>query len=363
MAPQLFQPIALGPISLKHRVVLAPLTRMKSDANHVPLLPLVKDYYAQRAGVPGTLQISESAIIAPKAGGLPNLPGIWTQTQITAWKEVVQAVHAKGSFIFMQLAALGRGAIREDPSFEIVSASDIPSAQGAEKPRPLSVAEIAEYVNFYTQAAKNAMEAGFDGVEIHNANACLLDQFLQDVSNNRTDAYGGSPKNRARFSLEVIKAVSNVVGEERTGIRFSPWSPFGGMGMADPIPTFSHIVSEIKRLHPNLAYIHLIEPRINADSHIEPSVENANQSNDFIRDIWGDRPLISAGGYTRDTAIQVTERPNALVAFGRMFIANPDLPVRLEKNIALHPYDRSTFYLPGQDVPTGYTDQPFATQA
>ncbi|KAJ7450856.1 hypothetical protein FB451DRAFT_1146219 [Mycena latifolia] len=368
MSSQLFQPITLGPIALNHRVVLAPLTRLKTDENHVPLLPLVKDYYAQRASAPGTLLIAESTFIAAKAGGFSNMSSIWSPEQIKAWKEVVDAVHAKGSFIFLQLCALGRNAMpavlkAEDPSFELVSASDIPVAEGAEKPRPLTVAEIDEYVGLYAQAAKNAMEAGFDGVEIHNANGCILDQFLQDVSNKRTDAYGGSPEKRARFSLNVIKAVTAIVGEDRTGIRFSPWSPFAGMGMADPIPTFSHIVSEIKRLHPALAYIHLIEPRISADSNVDSSAANASQSNDFLRAIWGDRPLISAGGYSRDTAIQLAERPNALVAFGRTFIANPDLPLRLKKNIPLHPYDRSTFYLPGLDASTGYTDQPFAAEA
>ncbi|KAF7365615.1 NADH:flavin oxidoreductase/NADH oxidase [Mycena venus] len=367
MSSQLFQLITVGPLSLKHRVVLSPLTRLKADANHVPLLPLVKDYYTQRGSTPGTLLIAESTIIAARAGGFPNMPGIWSPEQIKAWKEVVNSVHANGSFIFLQLVALGRSASpavlkAEDPTFAFVSASDIPAAEDAqEKPRPLTAAEIQEYVGLYAQAAKNAMEAGFDGVEIHDANGCLLDQFLQDVSNNRTDAYGGSVENRARFPLEVVKAVTDAVGENRTGIRFSPWSPYGGMGMADPVPTFSYIASEIKRLYPKFTYIHLIEPRIAADSSVGASPENAVQSNDFIREIWGDRPLVSAGGFNRESAIKLSEqRKNALVAFGRHFIANPDLPLRLEKNIPLHPYDRPTFYLPGQDSPIGYTDQPFA---
>ncbi|KAJ7111326.1 hypothetical protein C8R44DRAFT_799317 [Mycena epipterygia] len=296
------------------------------------------------------------------------MPGIWSAAQINAWKEVAQSVHAQGSFIFLQLVALGRSALpavlhAEDSTFPFVSASDIPATDGAEeRPRALTIAEIAEYVGLYAQAAKNAMAAGFDGVEIHDANGCLLDQFLQDVSNKRTDAYGGSVENRARFPLEVIKAITDVVGQDRTGVRFSPWSPFADMGMVDPIPTFGHIVSEIKRLYPQFAYIHLIEPRISADSSIDASADNAAQSNDFIREIWGDRPLISAGGYTRDTAIRRAERNNSLVSFGRTFIANPDLPLRLEKDIPLNAYDRSTFYLVGQDSPTGYTDQPFATE-
>ncbi|KAJ6569840.1 hypothetical protein DFH09DRAFT_1154901 [Mycena vulgaris] len=275
-ACSLFQPVNIGPLSLNHRVVLCPLTRLKADANHVPFLPLVKYYYAQRASTPATLN-------------------------------------------------------SEDPTFPFVSGSEIPIVEGDEKPRSLTVSEIKEYVGF---------------VEMHNANGCILDQFIQDVSNNCTDAYGSEAK-RALFSLEVIKAVAEVVGEDRTAIRFSPWSPLGGMGMTNPIPTFSHIVSEIKRLHPKLAYIHLIEPRISGSESVAPSEDNARQSNGFIRDIW---------------AIKLAERKNALVACGRTFIANPDLPLRLEKNIPLHPYDRSTFYLPGQNVPTGHTDQPFATQ-
>ncbi|KAJ6569862.1 FMN-linked oxidoreductase [Mycena vulgaris] len=309
MSPQLFQSVNIGPFSLNHRVVLCPLTRLKADANHVPFLPLVKDYYTQRASTPGTLLIAESTLIAAKAGGFPDMPGIWSRDHINAWKEVVEAVHAKGSSIFLQLLALGRSAFpatlkSDDPTFPFVSGSDIPIVEGDEKPRSLTVSEIKEYVGLY---------AGFDSVEMHNANGCILDQFIQDVSNNRTDAYGSEAK-RARFSLEVIKAVAEVVGEDRTAIRFSPWSPLGGMSMTNPIPTFSHIVSEIKR------------------------------------------------GYTRETAIKLAERKNALVACGRTFIANPDLPLCLEKNIPLHPYDRSTFYLPGQNVPTRYTHRPFATQ-
>ncbi|KAJ7178199.1 FMN-linked oxidoreductase [Mycena filopes] len=364
MSSQLFQPVTVGRLSLAHRVVLAPLTRLKGDAKHVPMLPLVKEYYTQRGSTPGTLLITESTIIAAKAGGYPNMPGIWSPEQIKAWKEVVSSVHAKGSFIFLQLVALGRGAIpavltAEDPTFPYVSASDIPVDPAAEvRPRALTTAEIAKYLEMYVQAARNAMEAGFDGVEIHSANGCLVDQFIQDVSNNRTDGYGGSVENRARFALEVVHAVTAAIGEDRTGIRFSPWSPYLGMGMVDPVPTFTHVVSELKRRHPRA------RPRIAADSNVESSAENAAQSNDFLRDIWGDRPLISAGGRRRETAMKLADdgkNKNNLVAFGRTFIANPDLPLRLKKDIALNPYDRPTFYLPGQDIATGYTDQPFAT--
>ncbi|KAJ7633144.1 NADH:flavin oxidoreductase/NADH oxidase [Roridomyces roridus] len=369
MSSSLFQAYTLGPISLKHRVVLPPLARYKIDAAHVPLLPLVKEYYTQRARTQGTLLIAEATIIAAKAGGYP-MPGIWNQDQIRAWKEVTDSVHAKGSFIFLQILALGRNAMlsvlrNEDPSFELVGPSTIPVAADREdKPRALTVAEISEYVELFAQAARNAIEAGFDGVEIHGANGCLVDQFLQDVSNDRTDDYGGSIENRARFPLSVLKAVSQAISEERTSIRFSPWNQFGGMGMADPIPTFCYVISEIKRLHPKLAYLHLIEPRINADATAETTAENAAQSNEVFFNLWGDRPLIVAGGCTRECAMKLAaERANVLVCFGRHFLANPDLPLRLEKNIPLNPYDRSTFYLAMQNDPKGYTDYPFAEVA
>ncbi|KAJ7633086.1 NADH:flavin oxidoreductase/NADH oxidase [Roridomyces roridus] len=357
MSSPLFQPYTLGPISLKHRVVLPPLTRLKVDAAHVPLQPLTKEYYTQRASAPGTLLIAESTFIAAKGGGF-SMPGIYSQDQIKAWKEV--------RFIL----ALGRNSMlsvlkNEDPTFELVGPSNIPVPENtADKPRPLTVAEIDEYVGLYVQAAKNAIEAGFDGVEIHGAHGCLVDQFLQDVSNVRTDDYGGSIENRARFPLAVLKAVSQEIGEERTGIRFSPWSQFAGMGMADPIPTFSHVISEIKRLHPKLAYLHLIEPRMNADSPADTTTSNVADSNSALIELWGDGPLIVAGGYTRESAMKLAaEKKNVLVALGRHFIANPDLPLRLEKNLPLNPYDRSTFYLAMQNDPKGYTDYPFSEVA
>ncbi|KAF7298694.1 NADH:flavin oxidoreductase/NADH oxidase [Mycena indigotica] len=369
----LFQPTTLGAgIQLQHRVVLSPLTRLRTDENQVPLLPLVKEYYTQRASTVGTLLITESTFVAAKAGGYPYMPGIWNQNQINAWKEIVDSVHAKGSFIFLQLLALGRGAMPAvlraiDPSFPYVGASDIPVDPSAEeRPRPLTIAETAEYVELYKQATKNAVEAGFDGIEIHNANGCLLDQFIQDVSNNRTDDYGGSIENRSRMTLEVVKAVAEIIGEERVSIRFSPWSPFAGMGMKDPVPTFSYILEQLKSRHPRLAYIHLIEPRIAANESLELTEDNASQSNEHFHKIWagdGTRKIIRTGGFTRQSALEFSERNpnNGLVAFGRQFIANPDLPLRLKHDVALNPYDRATFYLPGNE-PRGYTDQPFAKE-
>ncbi|KAJ6529038.1 hypothetical protein DFH09DRAFT_1045369 [Mycena vulgaris] len=362
---KLFQPLQVGNLALQHRVVLAPLTRYKATEEHVLFLPLVSEYYGQRASRAGTLLITEATFIAAKAGGYSHVPGIWNAEQITAWKEVTAAVHAKGSFIFMQLWALGRAANyaylqSEDPSFPYVSASDVPLTGRSGPLRPLTIPEIKEYIGWYVQAAKNAIEAGCDGVEIHGANGYLVDQFMQDVSNKRTDEYGGSIENRARFALEIIAAVVSVVGAEKTAIRFSPWSPFQGMAMSDPLPTFSYVISELAARHPKLAYIHLVEPRITGN--LTRDTIGAHESNDPLRALWAPRPLVRAGGFTRAEALAAAERGD-LVAFGRLFISNPDLPARLELDVPITPFDRTMFYLIGENDPRGYTDPPFATTA
>jgi NADPH2 dehydrogenase len=254
--PKLFQPIQVGELNLRHRVVMAPLTRFRASDDHVPG-PHHTVYYSQRASAPGTLIITEATYISPEAGGFGNAPGIWSEEQIHAWKEVrradthvlslsnsiqfqkvTSAVHAKGSYIFLQLWALGRTAW--DPAYKpgldypLVSAGDI-GIKGQPTPRPLTKEEIKSYVANYAKAARNAVHlAGFDGVEIHNANGYLLDQFVQDVSNNRPDEYGGSIENRARFSLEIVEAVEKEVGQTRMGIRFSPWGQVQGTSTLVP---------------------------------------------------------------------------------------------------------------------------------
>ncbi|KAJ7437462.1 hypothetical protein B0H11DRAFT_2294323 [Mycena galericulata] len=370
---KLFQPIRLGDITLKHRIIMAPLTRIRADKNHVPL-PHVREYYEQRASVPGTLLITEATFIAARAGGYDNVPGIWSDEQIMAWKQVTDAVHAKGSFIYLQMWALGRAArpgdlSREDPSLPFVSASDIPLRERPAteiRPRALSIPEIHEYVKLYATAASNAVhKAGFDGVEIHNANGYLLDQFVQDVSNVRADEYGGSPENRSKFSLEVLDAVVAAVGPKKTGIRMSPWNRFQNMGMEDPRPTFAYLVSQIAQRHPDLAYIHLVEPRV--DSSVTRDSVPDGWSNDFLREIWNspgsDRRFISAGAYTRALAIEYADTRNDIIAFGRPFISNPDLPYRLLHDIPFNAYDRRKFYAPGSLDPKGYTDYPFSKES
>ena len=248
---------------------MAPLTRYRADDNHVPL-PFVEEYYAQRASVPGTLLITEATFIAAEASGYRNVPGIWNAEQIAAWKKVTAAVHQKESFIYLQLWALGRAAdataLEEEFGKKVVSASDIPFEGGA-KPTPLTEEQIWEFVGLYKQGALNAIEAGFDGVEIHGANGYLIDQFLQDVSNNRTDSWGGSIEKRARFGVEVAKAVVGAVGAERTGIRLSPFSKFQGMKMADPKPQFSYFLEQLKPL--GLSYVHLVESRVSGNADVE----------------------------------------------------------------------------------------------
>lgn len=270
---KLFQPVKVGSTELEHRVVMAPLTRFRADVNHVPTEPMVQ-YYAQRSVVPGTMLISEATYISAKAGGYPTIPGLWSEEQLTAWKKVTDAVHAKGSKIFAQLWYLGRaaypdpvgsgGAIPDDDfdyKNDFVSSGNIKMYEEGPAPRPLSEDEIWATIGDYATAARNAVEkAGFDGVEIHGAHGYLIDQFTQDTCNNRTDQWGGSIENRTRFALEVTKAVIKAVGKERTGIRLSPWAQFQGMRMADPVPTFTYLINKLSEM--DLAFLHLVEPRV-----------------------------------------------------------------------------------------------------
>ncbi|OSX62181.1 hypothetical protein POSPLADRAFT_1143134 [Postia placenta MAD-698-R-SB12] len=360
VVPKLFQPTRVGSYTLSHRVVLAPLTRCRANKAHVHG-DLAVEYYAQRASVPGTLLITEATFIAAKAGGYDYVPGIWNDEQVAAWRRVTDAVHANGSRIFCQLWALGRAAtpsVLAKDGFDVHSASDIPIGDGKAKPRPLTVPEIEEYIQLYTTAAINSIRAGFDGVEVHGANGYLIDQFLQDVSNKRTDEYGGSVENRCRFGLDVINSVVNAVGATKVGIRLSPWGDFQSMRMEDPKPTFSYFVSRIAESHPEFAYVHLVEPRVSGGTD---RTVLAHESNDFLRTIWAPRLLISAGGFTRDTALEASEKTGELVAFGRLFISNPDLPLRLAKNLPIVRGDRNTYYVP--DSPKGYTDYPFVDDA
>ncbi|WP_439817437.1 alkene reductase [Zavarzinia sp. CC-PAN008] len=365
--PKLFSPLTLGALALQHRVVLAPLTRMRAALpGNVPT-PLNAEYYAQRS-TPGGLLIAEATQVSRQGQGYPGTPGIHTEEQAEGWRLVTDAVHAKGGLIVLQLWHVGRishSSYQEDGRPPI-SASDVPAKGRAlsanagpvpyETPRPATVEEIAQIVAQYRRGAELAKQAGFDGVEVHGANGYLIEQFTNDYTNRRTDAYGGSAQNRSRFLREVVDAVVGVWGPERTGIRLSPFGSADSHD-SDPVHTYTTVLEALNPL--NLSFVHLIEPRsAGAGAGATPTDERS--SSEVFRPVYRGK-LIAAGGYMRDEAIAVVEKGQAdAVAFGRYFISNPDLPRRLEINAELTPYNRPTFYSPG---PVGYTDYPFLETA
>ncbi|RAL11326.1 alkene reductase [Aspergillus homomorphus CBS 101889] len=360
---KLFTPLNVGKMNLSHRLAMAPMTRFRVDDAHVPL-DIVTEHYAQRAAVPGTLLITEATLVSPRAGGYRNVPGIWNEAQIAQWRKVTDAVHAKKSYIYMQLWGLGRVAdpsvLKEEGGFDLVSASAIPAAADGPVPRALSETEIQGFIGDYAQAARNAIAAGFDGVEIHGANGYLIDQFIQDNSNQRTDAWGGSVENRARFALETIKAVVDAVGADRTAIRYSPFSTFQGMRMKDPLPQFRYLAEKTAEF--KLAYVHVVEPRIQGNTEGECGNED---SLDFFVKAYGHAgPIITAGGFTADsakTAVDVDYKDyDVIVGIGRPWTANPELPFKVQRGIPLKPYERDVFYLPKD--PKGYIDYDYSEE-
>ncbi|KPV77739.1 uncharacterized protein RHOBADRAFT_31282 [Rhodotorula graminis WP1] len=361
----LFEPLKLGRLELSSRIVMAPLTRYRADDQHVHHEHAV-EYYAQRASYPGTLLITEATYVSQKAGGQSNAPGCYTDEQVAAWKRIVDAVHAKGSYIYLQLWALGRAAeadeLKKDAGEEVHSASDV-AFEGGDKPRPLTKQEIQDYVAAYAYTAKRFVEeAGGDGCEVHGANGKYSSlSFIQTNSNKRTDEYGGSVENRCRFPLDVMRAVTDAIGADRTGIRLSPWSKFQGMKMdrTDDIKeTFSYLVTELRQRHPDLAYVHGIESRVAGNETVDVSYD---EQLDFIHDIWAPRTFLQAGGFTPDTAVDAARKyENTAIVFGRLFLSTPDIVRRIKDGIELNKPDRDTFYVKGPNETKGYTDYPFA---
>ncbi|OQE28785.1 hypothetical protein PENSTE_c003G03501 [Penicillium steckii] len=358
---KLFEPLQIGPMSLKHRIVMAPLTRFRADDDHVQL-PIAVEYYTQRASVPGTLIIAESSLISVSNGGVPNAPGIWNDAQVAGWKKITDAVHARGCYIICQLLAPGRAAdnatLQKEAGHGILSSSPIPLTDVAPVPQAMSEDQIQDAIKSYANAAKNAMRAGFDGVEIHGANGYLLDQFLQDNCNRRTDRWGGSIENRARFAVEAATAIANAIGAEKLGYRISPWSSFQGMRMADPIPQFTYLIEKLKEL--KLGYLHVIESRVNNNVDVEKT-----EGIEFALDIWAQTsPVLVAGGFTPESAKNAVDNEytnnEVAIVFGRHFLANPDLPFRVKHGISLNKYDRTTFYTPKKTE--GYTDYVFSEE-
>lgn len=363
----LFEPVWLGPYQLPHRIVMAPLTRSRArQPGNVPHA-LNAYYYAQRASA--ALIITEATQVSMQGQGYAWTPGIHSREQIEGWRTVTEAVHQSGGLIFMQLWHVGRishPALQPDGMLPVAPSAIKPAGQAFIEdedgngalvpfvtPRALQIEELPYIVQQYVRGAKNAMTAGFEGVEIHAANGYLLDQFINSSSNLRKDRYGGSIENRSRLLLEVVEAVCNVWGADRVGVRLSPLGTFNDMGDDDPEATFGDIAVRLNRY--KLAYLHIVNPAVTAfEQGTEPD-PRAMRMLELIREKYQGM-LILAGGFTREIAEQWLQQGKAdLIAFGRKFIANPDLPERFRTDAALNIEDPSTFYQGGAK---GYTDYP-----
>ncbi|KAK1403694.1 12-oxophytodienoate reductase 2 [Heracleum sosnowskyi] len=351
----LITPYKMGNFQLSHRVVLAPLTRMKSYGN-VPQ-PHAILYYSQRTTKSGLL-ITEATAISDTAIGYPDVPGIWKKEQVEAWKPIVDGVHAKGGIFVCQIWHTGRVSNTGfQPNGQApISCTDkpiSPSQDGSHHspPRRLSTEEIPQIVNDFRLAAKNAMEAGFDGVEIHGAHGYLIDQFLKDQVNDRKDEYGGSLENRCRFALGVVEAVSEEIGADRVGIRLSPFADYMESGDSNPEALGLYMAESLNKF--GILYLHVVEPRMKTLGEKFKCSESLVPMRKAFNGTF-----IVAGGYDREDGNNaVAENHADLVVYGRLFLANPDLPKRFELDAPLNKYDRNTFY--SSDPVVGYTDYPF----
>ncbi|WP_042882829.1 alkene reductase [Cupriavidus necator] len=366
---KLFSTTSVAGYDLGHRVVLAPLTRMRTEANNVPG-DLMVEYYSQRASVGGLL-ITDATAVSQLGIAYVEAPGIYTEAHIAGWKRVVDAVHAKGARIFVQMWHAGRQAHPANTGgVTPVAPSALLSLEHAAirdkdgniaeaeliLPRALETDEVPEIVEQFRRGAILAKEAGFDGIELHAANGYIFEQFLLDGTNHRTDSYGGSIQNRARLLFDTLDAVVSVWGANKVAVRLSPSGTYGTMSDSDPHATFKFVAEHLNKY--DLAYLHVIEPRVRGIDDIGDQ-PTAVSSAEIRR--WYKGVLIVAGGYTAKTAERVVANGGAdLVAFGRLFVSNPDLPARLRNGIPLAKYDRSTFY--GGDA-RGYTDYPVGASA
>lgn len=357
----LFDPLKLGEVTISNRVIMAPLTRMRSkQPGNIPHT-LNATYYGQRASA--GLIISEASQVSQQGQGYPGTPGIHSDAQVEGWKIVTDAVHKSNGKIFLQLWHVGRishsshqpnGGLPVAPS-AIKPSGGTFSAEWKpvqfDTPRALETSEMAGIIADFKRGAENAKRAGFDGVEVHGANGYLLDQFLQDGPNQRTDHYGGSIENRARLLLEVVDQAVNVWGAGRVGVRLSPYGTFNDMKDSDPIALFTYVLGQLSTR--GIAYVHLIEPRSSAAGSQDSNISGAPETAKLFRKAFAGT-LISAGGYNRAEAMAAVAEGRAdAVAFGRLFISNPDLPLRLERDADLNAYDRNTFY---GGAEKGYTD-------
>jgi 12-oxophytodienoic acid reductase len=359
-AVPLLTPYKMGQFELSHRVVLAPLTRQRSYGN-VPQ-PHAAVYYSQRA-TKGGLLITEATGVSDTAQGYTDTPGVWTAEQVAAWRPIVDAVHAKGAVFFCQLWHVGRVSTT---AFQPGGAAPISSTDRGvspqishdghkeefSPPRRLEAREIPAIVDDFREAARNAIDAGFDGVEVHGANGYIIEQFLKDSANDRDDEYGGSIENRCRFALEVVRAVAGEIGAGRVGVRLSPFLDYMDCHDSDPEALAAHLVRELSAA--GVLYCHMIEPRM---AVVDGRRQIPHRLRPYREAFTG--TFIAAGGYDREEGNKVVgEGYTDLVSFGRLFLANPDLPRRFElPDAPLNKYDRTTFYT--SDPVVGYTDYPF----
>lgn len=354
----LLTPVKLGAYELPHRIVMSPLTRSRAGAGLAPT-GMNATYYAQRASA--ALIITEATHVTPQGIGYTNTPGIGTPEQLAGWRQVTDAVHQAGGKIFLQLWHVGR---ISHPSMQEGNVLPVaPSAIAAEgelftyegmkpliAPRALELEEIPGIIEYFRLGAENALAAGFDGIEVHGANGYLLDQFLEDSTNKRQDEYGGSVENRARLLLEVIEAVASVWGANKVGVRLSPGGTFNTMSDSDPAKTFGYVAGKLGEK--KLAYLHVIEPADVANYQVNGVTVSATK---HLKSLFGGA-VITAQGYTFETGNAVIANGDAdLVAFGKLFLANPDLPERFRLNAPLNEPDVTTFYSGDE---RGYIDYP-----
>ena len=370
-AERLFQPVRLGRYNLRHRMVMAPLTRSRArQPGNVPN-PLNACYYAQRAAA--ALIVTEATQVSMQGQGYAWTPGIHSHEQVEGWRRITDAVHEAGGLIFLQLWHVGRishPSLQPDGMLPVAPSAIKPAGEAFIEnergegelvpfvtPRALQIEEMPYLVRQYVRGAKNALSAGFDGVEVHGANGYLLDQFINSRTNQRADQYGGPVENRARLLMEVVEAVSEVWGPDRVGVRLSPLGTFNDMGDDEPETTFGYIAGKLSDYH--LAYLHVVNP---AAAAIEKGTEPDPRATSMLELMRGKYrgTLILAGGFDHDTAEAWLEQGKAdLIAFGRKFLANPDLPDRFGARAPLNADDPSTYYGGGAK---GYTDYPTLAQ-
>jgi N-ethylmaleimide reductase len=355
----LLTPVQVGPYGLRNRMVMAPMTRNRAVEGLVPA-PIAATYYQQRASA--GLIVTEGSQVSDQAVGYPNTPGIHSAAQVEGWTKVTTAVHERGGRIFLQLWHVGRishpslqpeGALPVAPS-AITPEGTVYTYTGPQPfvaPRALETAEIPGLVAQFALGARQALESGFDGVEIHGANGYIVDQFLRDGTNHRTDEYGGSVENRTRFLVEVVEAVAGVWGGNRVGVRFSPTGTFNSMSDSDPVATFSHAAKALDRF--GLAYLHVVEP-VGGPMATSgaPAVAAA------MRKLFHGAFILN-GGFDFATAdAAIAEGKADLISFGQLFLANPDLPERFAEGASLNAPDYATFYTGGEK---GFIDYPVRT--